>query len=325
MRIAILDDYFDTVRTLPCFGQLAGHEVTIWTDHVQDTDRLAKRLRDIDILVPIRERTRITGDLIARLPRLRLISQLGPFPHIDLAACARHGVTVCSSLQPGAPSVATAEFTWALILAAMRSLPQQVASLRAGQWQCGVGRTLRGRSLGIHGFGRLGREVARLGQAFGMRVLVWASEASRARAGAEGWTVADSRAALYAGSDVLSLHLKLVDATRHGITAEDLGRMKPDSLLVNTSRAGLIAPGALADALRAGRPGMAAVDVFEDEPLRDADHPLLRLPNVLATPHIGYVTVEEYDMQFGEIFAQIQAFLAGTPINVVTGPGEPRR
>ena len=325
MRIAILDDYFDTVRTLPCFGQLASHEVTIWTDHVQDTDRLVERLRDIHILVPIRERTRIAGDLIARLPRLRLISQLGPFPHIDLAACERHGVTVCSSLQPGAPSVATAEFTWALILAAMRSLPQQVASLRAGQWQCGVGRTLRGRRLGIHGFGRLGREVARLGQAFGMDVLVWASEASRARAGEEGWAVAASRAALYAGSDVLSLHLKLVDATRHGVTAEDLGRMKPDSLLVNTSRAGLIAPGALVEALRTGRPGMAAIDVFEVEPLRDPDDPLLNLPNVLATPHIGYVTVEEYDMQFGEIFDQIRAFLAGTPINVMTGPGEPRQ
>ena len=234
-------------------------------------------------------------------------------------------MTVCSSLQPGAPSVATAEFTWALILAAMRSLPQQVASLRAGQWQCGVGRTLRGRSLGIHGFGRLGREVARLGQAFGMHVLVWASEASRARAGEEGWTVAASRAALYAGSDVLSLHLKLVDATRHSISADDFGRMKPDALLVNTSRAGLIAPGALLDALRAGRPGMAAIDVFEEEPLRDPDHPLLSLRNVLATPHIGYVTVEEYDMQFGEIFDQIRAFFVGAPINVVTEPSGPRR
>jgi D-3-phosphoglycerate dehydrogenase / 2-oxoglutarate reductase len=325
MRIAILDDYFNTVRTLPCFGQLAGHEVTIWTDHVQDTHRLTERLRDINILVPIRERTQIADDLIARLPRLRLISQLGPFPHIDLAACARHGVTVCSNLQPGSPSFATAEFTWALILAAMRNLPQQVASLRAGQWQCGVGRTLRGRSLGIHGFGRRGREVARLGRAFGMHVLVWANEASRARAREESWTVAASRAALYAESDVLSLHLKLMDATRHSISAEDFGRMKLDALLVNTSRAGLIAPGALVDALRAGRPGMAAVDVFEAEPLRDPEHPLLHLPNVLATPHIGYVTVEEYDMQFGEIFDQIRPFLAGAPINVVTKPSGPRR
>jgi D-3-phosphoglycerate dehydrogenase len=317
MRIAILDDYFDTVRTLPCFARLAGHAVEIWHDHLQDTDALAERLRDTEVLVLIRERTAVTAQLLARLPKLRLISQLGPYPHVDVAACTARGVLFCSSLLPGAPSIATAEFTFALILAALRGIPQQVASLRAGQWQCGVGRTLRGKTLGIHGFGRIGREVAALGRAFGMSVLVWSGAASRERAAAEGLTVAESQAALYADSDVLSLQLRLVDATRHMVTATDLARMKPDALLVNTSRAGLIAPGALVAALRAGRPGMAAIDVFEDEPLRDPAHPLLQMPNVLATPHLGYVTREEYEMQFSEIFDQILAYLANTPINLI--------
>lgn len=317
MRITILDDYFDTIRTLPCFASLAGHDVTIWTDHLQDTDGLAKRLRETEALVLIRERTAITAPLLARLPALRLISQLGPYPHVDVAACTARGVMLCSNMQPGAPSIATAEFTWALILAAMRQIPQQVASLRVGTWQCGVGHTLRGRVLGIHGFGRIGQEVARLGQAFGLEVVVWGSEASRQRARAAGWTVAESQAALYADSDVLSLHLRLVEATRHLVTAADLGRMKPSALLVNTSRAGLIAPGALVAALQAGRPGMAAIDVFEQEPLRDPAHPLLQLPNVLATPHLGYVTHEEYEMQFTEIFGQILAYAAGAPVNLV--------
>ncbi len=265
----------------------------------------------------IRERTAITAPLLARLPRLRLISQLGPYPHVDVAACTARGVMLCSNLQPGAPSIATAEFTWALILAAMRGIPQQVASLRAGAWQCGVGHTLRGKRLGIHGYGRIGREVAALGRAFGLDVVIWAGEASRQRARAEGWTLAVSQAALYAGSDIVSLHLRLVDATRHVVTAADLACMKPSALLVNTSRAGLVEPGALVAALQAGRPGMAAVDVFEQEPLRDPAHPLLQLPNVLATPHLGYVTHEEYEMQFTEIFGQILAYAAGVPVNVV--------
>jgi D-3-phosphoglycerate dehydrogenase / 2-oxoglutarate reductase len=317
MRIVILDDYFDTVRTLPCFGKLAAHNVTIWNDHVQDIDLLAERLHDTEALVLIRERTSIAAPLLVRLPSLRLISQLGPYPHIDLAACTAHGVMLCSSLLPGSPSIATAEFTWALILAAMRNIPGQVASLRAGRWQCGVGHTLRGRTLGIHGYGRIGREVAGFGRAFGMKVVIWAREASRQLARTEGWDVAESQAALYADSDIVSLHLRLVDATRHSVTSADLARMKPSALLVNTSRAGLIAPGALVQALQAGRPGMAAVDVFEHEPLRDPAHPLLRLPNVLATPHLGYVTYEEYEMQFTEIFDQILAYIAGTPINVI--------
>lgn len=317
MRIAILDDYFDTIRTLPCFGRLAGHEVTIWNDHVQDTDTLAARLRDAEALVLIRERTRIAAPLIERLPRLRLISQRSVYPHIDVPACTRAGVLLCSSQHEGTPSYATAEFTWGLVLAASRAIPQQMASLRAGTWQCGVGRSLRGRTLGIHGWGRIGRAVADYGRAFGMRVTVWAREESRARAAADGFEVAPSRAAFYADCDVLSLHMRLVEATRHGVTAEDLARMKPDALLVNTSRAGLIAPGALVAALRAGRPGMAAVDVFEQEPLRDTTHPLLTMPNVIATPHLGYVTREEWDIQFSDIFDQILAYAAGAPINMI--------
>lgn len=317
MRIAILDDYFDTIRTLPCFGRLAGHEVTIWNDHVQDTDTLAARLRDTEALVLIRERTRIAAPLIERLPRLRLISQRSVYPHIDVPACTRAGVLLCSSQHEGTPSYATAEFTWGLVLAASRAIPQQMASLRAGTWQCGVGRSLRGRTLGIHGWGRIGRAVADYGRAFGMRVTVWAREESRARAAADGFEVAPSRAAFYADCDVLSLHMRLVEATRHGVTAEDLARMKPDALLVNTSRAGLIAPGALVAALRAGRPGMAAVDVFEQEPLRDTAHPLLTMPNVIATPHLGYVTREEWDIQFSDIFDQILAYAAGAPINMI--------
>lgn len=317
MRIAILDDYFDTIRTLPCFGRLAGHEVTIWNDHVQDTDTLAARLRDAEALVLIRERTRIAAPLIERLPRLRLISQRSVYPHIDVPACTRAGVLLCSSQHEGTPSYATAEFTWGLVLAASRAIPQQMASLRAGTWQCGVGRSLRGRTLGIHGWGRIGRAVADYGRAFGMRVTVWAREESRARAAADGFEVAPSRAAFYADCDVLSLHMRLVEATRHGVTAEDLARMKPDALLVNTSRAGLIAPGALVAALWAGRPGMAAVDVFEQEPLRDTTHPLLTMPNVIATPHLGYVTREEWDIQFSDIFDQILAYAAGAPINMI--------
>lgn len=317
MRIAILDDYFDTIRTLPCFGRLAGHEVTIWNDHVQDTDTLAARLRDAEALVLIRERTRIAAPLIERLPRLRLISQRSVYPHIDVPACTRAGVLLCSSQHEGTPSYATAEFTWGLVLAASRAIPQQMASLRAGTWQCGVGRSLRGRTLGIHGWGRIGRAVADYGRAFGMRVTVWAREESRARAAADGFEVAPSRAAFYADCDVLSLHMRLVEATRHGVTAEDLARMKPDALLVNTSRAGLIAPGVLVAALRAGRPGMAAVDVFEQEPLRDTTHPLLTMPNVIATPHLGYLTREEWDIQFSDIFDQILAYAAGAPINMI--------
>ncbi|OXI82262.1 3-phosphoglycerate dehydrogenase [Burkholderia sp. AU33423] len=317
MNITILDDYFDTLRTLPCFRKLDGHAVTIWNDHVQDVDALAERLRDTEVLVLIRERTQIRAPLIARLPKLRLISQRSVYPHIDIDACTAHGVIVSSNQHAGTPSYAAAELTWGLVLAAMRQIPQQMRALQAGNWQIGVGRTLRGRTLGIYGYGRIGAEVARYGAAFGMNVLVWAREASLRRARDDGWNTAPDKPTFFETCDVLSLHMRLVPATRGIVTAEDLGRMKPGALLVNTSRAGLVAPGALEAALQAGRPGMAAVDVYETEPLRDPRHPLLRLPNVVCTPHIGYVTEDEYETQFADVFDQVVSYAAGQPIHVV--------
>ncbi|HZW74674.1 MAG TPA: D-2-hydroxyacid dehydrogenase family protein, partial [Caldimonas sp.] len=248
---------------------------------------------------------------------LKLISQRSVFPHIDVGDCTRLGIIVSSNQHAGTPSYATAEFTWGLVLAAMRQIPQQMQSLKAGRWQMGVGHTVRDKTLGIYGWGRIGAVVAGYGRAFGMNVLVWAREASRERARAEGFAVAPSKEAFFATCDVLTLHMRLVDATRHIVTAEDLARMKPSALLVNTSRAPLIAPGALVTALKAGRPGWAAVDVYEEEPLRDTTHPLLNMPNVICTPHLGYVTRDEYELQFADIFDQITAYCAGTPINVV--------
>jgi D-3-phosphoglycerate dehydrogenase len=317
MNITILDDYFDTVRTLPCFSKLDGHTVTIWNDHVQDTATLTDRLRDTEVLVLIRERTKIQAPLLERLPKLRLISQRSVYPHIDIAACTRQGVVVSSSQHPGTPSYAAAELTWALVLASVRQLPQQVAALKAGTWQTGVGRSLRGKTLGIFGYGRIGAAVASYGRAFGMNVLVWSSSESRERARGDGYQVAGSRQELFQDSDVLSLHLRLVPATRGIVTGFDLAAMKPTALLVNTGRAALIEPGALESGLRAGHPGMAAVDVFETEPVTDAGHPLLTMSNAICTPHIGYVTHEEYQTQFTEIFDQILAYAAGAAINVV--------
>jgi D-3-phosphoglycerate dehydrogenase len=324
MKISILDDYHDTVRTLACFEKLAGHDVTIWNDHEQDNDVLATRLADAEALVLIRERTKIRSGLLDRLPNLRLISQRSVYPHIDVGDCTRLGIVVSSSQHPGTPSHATAELTWGLILAAMRQIPQQMASLQAGQWQVGVGSTLRGKTLGIFGYGRIGAVVAGYGRAFGMNVLVWAREATRERARSDGYATAPSKQAFFAQCDVITLHMRLVDATRHIVTAADLARMKPTALIVNTSRAPLIAPGALVDALRAGRPGMAAIDVYEDEPLRDTQHPLLTMSNVVCTPHIGYVSREEYEVQFTDIFDQIVAYAAGAPINVVNPDVLPR-
>jgi len=317
MNVTILDDYHDTLRTLACFAKLADHKITIWNDHVQDIDILAERLKETEALVLIRERTKIRGPLLERLPRLRLISQRSVWPHIDIDACSRLGIVVSSDARGDTPSYATAELTWGLILSAVRQIPQQAAALKAGRWQIGVGTTLRGKTLGLYGWGRIAHAVADYGRAFGMNVMVWAREASRERARQEGFAVAASGAAFFEQSDVLSLHLRLVDATRHIVTAGDLARMKSTALLVNTSRAPLIAPGALVAALRAGRPGLAAVDVYEQEPLTDVADPLLLLPNVLATPHIGYVTREDYEFQFAEIFNQIVAYASGTPINVV--------
>jgi D-3-phosphoglycerate dehydrogenase len=317
VQVSILDDWFDTLRTLPCFSRLAGHDVKIWNDHVEDIDVLAERLKDTEALVLIRERTPIRAALLERLPKLRLISQRSVYPHIDIDACTRLGVIVSSDLHMGTQSWATAELTWGLILSAMRRIPQQMAALKAGVWQIGVGSSLREKTLGIYGYGRIGKAVADYGRAFGMKVSVWAREASLARAEADGCTAARSREAFFEDCDVISLHMRLVPATRGIVTGDSLARMKPTALLVNTSRAGLIAPGALAAALQAGRPGMAAVDVYEEEPVLGARDPLLGMDNTVCTPHIGYVTREEYEIQFADIFDQIVAYAGGTPINVV--------
>jgi D-3-phosphoglycerate dehydrogenase len=319
MKVAILDDYHDTLRTLACFKKLNGHEVAIWNDHVQDVDALAERLRDTEALVLFRERTRIEAAILERLPKLCLISQRSVYPHIDIAACTRLGIVVSSDLHPGTPSYAAAELTWALVLSAMRQIPQQVAALKGGKWQTGVGSTLRGKTLGIHGYGRIGCVVAGYGQSFGMNLLVWARETSLLRAKADGYPTASSKAEFFKKCDVLSLslHMRLVDDTRGIVSAEDLARMKPTALLVNTSRAGLIEPDALVNALRAGRPAMAAVDVYESEPVLDPRYPLLTMENTVCTPHIGYASRDEYEIQFADIFDQIAAYARGTPSNVV--------
>jgi len=317
MKITILDDYFDTIRSLPCFGKLAGHEVTIWNDHVQETDRLAERLTETDVLVLLRERTRIQAPLLDRLNNLKLISQRSVHPHVDVEACTRNGVVLCSNMHSDTPSFAAAELTFALILATMRQIPQQMAALASGTWQIGVGRSARCKTLGIYSYGRIGEAIARYGQAFDMQVLVWGGEASCARAREDGYEVAADRETFFATSDVVSLHIRLHPQTRGIVSAADLALMKPTALLVNTSRAGLIEEGALVAALQAGRPGMAAVDVYEQEPVLGGAHPLLHLPNVVCTPHIGYVTHEELELQFIDVFDQIVAFVQGEPINVI--------
>jgi D-3-phosphoglycerate dehydrogenase len=317
MKISILDDYFDTLRTLACFHKLDGHEVTVWTDHVQDIDTLAKRLKDTEVLVLIRERTQIREPLLERLEALRLISQRSVYPHIDIDACTRRGVIVSSDQHADSPSYATAELTWGLIIAAMRQIPQQMSALRAGIWQVGVGNSLRGKTLGIYGYGRIGATVAGYGKAFGMNILVYAREASMQRAHSDGYATAQSKRVFFESCDVLSLHMRLVDGTRGIVTKADLSNMKPTALLVNTSRSALIESGALVEALRAGRPGMAAIDVYEEEPLRDPDNPMLKMNNVICTPHIGYVTRDEYEAQFSDVFDQITAYAAGNPIHVV--------
>src|SRR5262245_23801607 len=317
MKISILDDYHDTLRTLECYKKLAGHEVKIWNDHVQEVDALAERLVDTGVLVLIRERTEIRRPLLERLEKLRLISQRSVYPHIDVDACTELGIIVSSSQHADTPSYAAAELTWALVLAAMRQVPQQMAALKAGRWQIGVGDGLRGKTLGIYGYGRIGSVVAGYGKAFGMDILVWAREDSLQKARSDGYATAHSKEQFFSQCDVLSLHMRLVQNTRRIVTFQDLARMKPTALLVNTSRAGLIETGALIAALKAGRPGFASVDVYDEEPVRDRDHPLFAFENVVCTPHIGYVTRDEYEIQFTDIFDQIVAYAAGTPINVI--------
>jgi D-3-phosphoglycerate dehydrogenase len=312
MHIIIPDDYQDAVRTLAAFERLRGHEVTIYHDTVTDPDALAARFAPADALVLIRERTAITRALLERLPRLKLIAQTGRgIPHIDLDACTEHGVAV--AIGGGSPD-ATAELTWALVLAATRHIPQAVHDLRVGRWQTTFGTGLRGRTLGIFGYGNIGRVVARYGAAFGMHVLVWGRERTLREAASDGHTLASSQHDLFAHADVLSLHVKLTPETRGIVTAHHLAAMQPTALLVNTSRADLIEPGALVAALQAGRPGMAAVDVYEHEPVYD--HPLLHLPNALCTPHLGYVERDSYELFFSAAFDQLNAFFAGQPVNL---------
>ncbi|APX94422.1 3-phosphoglycerate dehydrogenase [Halomonas sp. 1513] len=303
MKIVISDDYQDAVRTLDAFGKLEGHDVTIHHDTLSDLDALAERFQDAEALVLIRERTRISEALLARLPKLRYISQTGGgAAHIDQDACARHGVKVVTGT--GSP-VAAAELTWGLVMAATRHIPQEVENLKAGRWQRTLGTGLKGRTLGIFGYGKIGQLVAGYGQAFGMQLLVWGREGTRQRAAEAGLEVAASQDDLFARSDVLSLHLRLNDDTRGMVRAEDLALMQPEAVLINTSRAELIESGALEAALRAGRPGRAGIDVFEQEPL--FEHPMLALPGLVATPHLGYVEKDSYELYFGDAFDNLLA------------------
>jgi len=315
MRVVILDDYQDCVRHLDCFAALASHEVTIWNDTAADPDQLVERLCAAQAVVLIRERTRITPALLDRLPNLRMISQTGKVaPHIDLLACTQRGILVT---EGNGTAAATAELTWALMLASRRHLVTEVNRLRGGAWQSTLGQQLFGQRLGVWSYGRIGQQVARYGRAFGMRVWVWGRQASITQASADGFDVAPSREAFFEQSDVVSLHLRLNEETRSMVQAADLARMKPSALLVNTSRAELIAPHALEQALRRGRPGFAAVDVFETEPVVGAQHPLLNLPNALCTPHLGYVEKDNYERYFGIAFENINQFAAGCPTGVV--------
>ncbi|MEX0369984.1 MAG: D-2-hydroxyacid dehydrogenase family protein, partial [Tateyamaria sp.] len=316
VKVHILDDWFDTLRALPCFRLLDAHDVTVWTDHEPDPTRLAARLAEAEALVLFRERTKIGSDLLSQLPNLKLVSQRSVYPHVDVAACTDNGVLLCSNMHAGTPSYAAAEHTLALILASYRQIPEQVASIRNGQWQAGVGRTLRGRTLGLYGYGRIGQAVATYAKALGLHVQWWSSDAGRARALADGVRVASSRDSFFATSDIVSLHVRLKPDTRGIVTAEDFDNMQDRALFVNTSRAGLVAPGALETAVTQGRIH-AAVDVFDVEPLHDAAHPLLTSPNVLPTPHIGYVTEDEFDLQFTDIFEQVNAFAQGDPIHMI--------
>ncbi|MFK3683604.1 D-2-hydroxyacid dehydrogenase family protein [Pseudomonas sp. NPDC088890] len=315
MHIVIPDDYQNVIRTLDCFSRLAGHHVTVLHERQPASlEELAIRFADADALVLTRERTRIDAALLDRLPNLKLISQTGKLAgHLDLAACTARGIVVTEGR--GSP-VAPAELAWALMLNARRQLVAALQGFRQGQWQVNLGSALAGQVLGIWGYGKIGQRLARYAQAFDMPVLVWGSDSSRAAAAADGHRAAASREALFAEADILSLNLRLAQSTRYIVTPDDLARMKADALLVNVSRAELIAPGALLQALQAGRPGYAAVDVYEDEPVLDPAHPLLNHPRVLCSPHLGYVEKNGYELYFGDAFDNLVAFFAGAPKNV---------
>ncbi len=316
MKIAVIDDYQDAFRTLRCYAKLKGHEVLVYNDTEKDPARLAERLKDADAVILTQARSAFPRALIERLPKLRLISQTGRSTgHIDIDACTEHGIAV--SAAGFATPHPTAELTWGLILAALRHIPYEVQRLREGHWQSTVGICVRGKTLGIYAYGRIGSLVAHVGRGFGARVLCWGRDGSLARAKEAGYEAAESRKAFFAESDILSLHLPLNSETRGIVTGEDLARMQPTALIVNTSRAGIIAEHALVEALKAGRPGFAAVDVFEDEPVLGAAHPLLKMDNVVATPHLGYVERENYELYYGIVTDQILAYAGGDPINVL--------
>jgi D-3-phosphoglycerate dehydrogenase / 2-oxoglutarate reductase len=316
MKIALIDDYQDTFRKLRCYSKLDGHEILIYNDTEKDPVRLAERLKEAEAVILTQARSPFPRVLIERLPNLKVIIQTGRSSgHIDIAACTEHGVMV--SAAGFATPHPTAELTWGLILAALRHIPYEVERLKQGYWQSTVGISVRGKTLGIYVYGRIGSLVAHVGRAFGARVVCWGREGSLARAKEAGYEVAESRSAFFAQSDILSLHLPLNTETRGSVSAEDLARMKPTALIVNTSRAAIIAEGALVEALKAGRPGFAAVDVFEDEPVIGGAHPLLKMDNVVATPHLGYVERDNYELYYGLVVDQILAFAAGNPINVL--------
>jgi D-3-phosphoglycerate dehydrogenase len=316
MKIAVIDDYQDAFRTLKCYSKLSSHEVIVYNDTEKDPVRLADRLKAADAVVLTQQRSRFPRAVIERLPKLRLISQTGrATAHIDVAACTQRGIAV-SAGGSGNP-VATAELTWALILGALRHIPYEVKQLKEGHWQSTLGTAVKGKTLGIYAFGRIGSLVANVGQAFGARVVCWGREGSTGRARQAGYEIAQNREAFFAEADILSLHIPLNNETRGIVTREDLSRMKPTALFVNTSRAGLVAEGALVETLKAGRPGFAAVDVYEDEPVIGADHPLLKMDNVTCTPHLGYVEKDTYEEYYDVVVEQILAFAAGKPINIV--------
>jgi D-3-phosphoglycerate dehydrogenase / 2-oxoglutarate reductase len=316
MKIAVIDDYQDAFRKLRCYSKLDGHEILIYNDTEKDPVRLAERLKEAEAVILTQARSPFPRVLIERLPKLKLISQTGRSSgHIDIDACTKHGVMV--SAAGFATPQPTAELTWGLILAALRHIPYEVERLKQGYWQSTVGISVQGKTLGIYVYGRIGSLVAKAGRAFGARVVCWGREGSLARAKEAGYEVAESRSAFFAQSDILSLHLPLNSETRGIVTAKDLARMKPTALFVNTSRAAIIAEGALVEALKAGRPGFAAVDVFEDEPVIGAAHPLLKMDNVVATPHLGYVERDNYELYYGLVVDQILAFAGGDPINVL--------
>lgn len=315
MKIAIIDDYQDAFRSLDCAKQLAGHELMVFTDTEKDPAKLAARLQDAEIVVLTQQRSKMPRAVIEKLPKLKLLSQTGRnVYHIDIAACTEKGVLV-SAGGGGNPSP-TAELAWGLILAALRRIPQEVQRMKNGQWQGSVGTGLAGKTLGIYAYGRIGSLVANVGKAFGMRVWCWGREGSTAKAKAAGFEVAPSREVFFAESDVISIHLPLNDGTRGIVTLDDLGRMKKSALIVNTSRAPIIAKDALVTALKAGRPGRAAIDVYEEEPVIGGNHPLVAMDNVVCTPHLGYVEEKTYESYYGTAVEQIQAFVSGKPINV---------